>query len=75
MTKDVGTIDIGEANRKKIKAIWEEGIKPYPELKKQGLALIDLIKRKAMGMPDATDEKIAKAQKMYDACLNAMKEE
>jgi len=70
-----GTIDIGDEARAQVKKIWDEGIKKYPELKEQGLVLVRLIKRKAMGMPDATDEKIARAQKLYDTLLNSLKEE
>lgn len=73
--KDIGTIDIGEENRQKVKEIWEEGIKKYPEIKPVALELIKVIKRKAMGMPDATDEILARKQKLYEATLKVLKEE
>ena len=74
MPDNVGTIDIGAQNRAKVKDIWDNGIKKYPEIRPLGLELIKFIKRKAMKMPDATDEKLEKAQRAYDLMLNALKE-
>jgi len=67
--------NIGAKARAEIKTIWEDGIKPHPEIRSMGLELITIIKRKAMGLPDATDEKLTRVRKAYNAVLSAVKEE